>query len=115
MPIKSAVRGSAYEAALIIGVSIRTVQDMAQNGELPGAVKVRRRWTFDLEKLREKMRRDERQQAEWRSEQKHRPVVSGAAVRSGAALGLRASSSAGRSILIIQQLQKNAAKRAKTS
>ena len=53
-------RGISQDAARIIGVSARTVQDMAQNGELPGAVKVRRRWTFDLQKLRDKMREDKR-------------------------------------------------------
>jgi predicted site-specific integrase-resolvase len=56
-------RGTSQDAARIIGVSARTMQDMAQNGELPGAVKVRRRWTFDLQKLRDKMREDKRRQA----------------------------------------------------
>ena len=56
--------------------TVRTVQDMAKAGELPGAVKVRRRWTFDLAKLRKMMRDEERRQAQWRSDQKLPRAVS---------------------------------------
>lgn len=54
-------RATIDEAILIIGLPIRTVQAMAARGEIPGAAKFGRRWTFDLKKLRQmiKVREDE--------------------------------------------------------
>ena len=39
------------DAQPLIGLPIRTVQAMAAKGEIPGAAKMRRRWTFDRVKL----------------------------------------------------------------
>lgn len=41
-------RGTIDEAVAILGVSDRTVRDLALRGEPPGAAKIGRRWTFDL-------------------------------------------------------------------
>ena len=40
------------EAVAILGVAERTVRAMAQRGEIPGAGKIGRSWTFNIEKLR---------------------------------------------------------------
>src|SRR6516165_4766945 len=45
------------DAASELGVPERTVRDLALRGEVPGAAKVGRRWTFDLDRLREHIRR----------------------------------------------------------
>lgn len=44
-------RITADQAAMILGVPLRTVQQMAAAGCLPGAVKIGKRWTFDPAKL----------------------------------------------------------------
>jgi hypothetical protein len=41
------------EAALISGLDIRTLQEKAARGEIPGAEKPFGRWTFDIAKLRQ--------------------------------------------------------------
>jgi excisionase family DNA binding protein len=41
------------EAALILSLSMRTVQSMAARGELPGAARIGPQWTFNEAKLRE--------------------------------------------------------------
>jgi hypothetical protein len=41
------------EASLITGLDIRTLQEKAANGEIPGAEKPFGRWTFDVAKLRQ--------------------------------------------------------------
>jgi excisionase family DNA binding protein len=38
-------------AAAILGVTPRTVQNLAKRGELPGAAKIGKVWTFDRAKL----------------------------------------------------------------
>lgn len=40
-------RITADEAAHITGLSVRAVQDMALRGDIPGAAKLGKRWTFD--------------------------------------------------------------------
>ena len=40
------------EAAAITGLSLWNIQSMAARGEIPGAGKLGRRWTFDIGKLR---------------------------------------------------------------
>ena len=41
------------EAHLITGLDIRTLQEKAARGEIPGAEKPFGRWTFDIAKLRQ--------------------------------------------------------------
>jgi hypothetical protein len=41
------------EASLITGLDIRTLQEKAAKGEIPGAEKPFGRWTFDIAKLRQ--------------------------------------------------------------
>ncbi|MCD9821239.1 helix-turn-helix domain-containing protein [Bradyrhizobium japonicum] len=50
-------------AVAILGLAERTIQKMAQRGELPGAALMGRRWTFDIAKLRAYVRTKER--AKW--------------------------------------------------
>ena len=40
------------EVAAILRITPRTVQGMAARGELPGAARIGRNWTFSAEKLR---------------------------------------------------------------
>jgi hypothetical protein len=46
------------EASLITGLDIRTLQEKAARGEIPGAEKPFGRWTFDVAKLRHFARKD---------------------------------------------------------
>jgi Helix-turn-helix domain len=49
---KKAERILTEDAVAILGLSGRMIQEMAQRGEIPGAAKFGRRWTFDDAKLR---------------------------------------------------------------
>src|SRR5438445_6443165 len=63
-PDNSYIGGARIQVAaakLILGVAGRTVQKMAQNGELPGAALIGRLWTFDEAKLRQYVRNKERE------------------------------------------------------
>lgn len=64
------------EAALILGLSVRTVQAMAARAELPGAAQIGKQWTFNEAKLREfiadKEREIERKAANIRQVLSHR-------------------------------------------
>src|SRR3974390_3165959 len=91
---KEAERIVVEDAMLILGLSRRTIQEMAQRGEIPGAAKFGR-WTFDVAKLRA-MIADREQETSQRSYERRRPVVTGAATRSGVVSASRAVSSAGR-------------------
>jgi phage terminase Nu1 subunit (DNA packaging protein) len=44
-------RIQARAAASLLGVTARTVQNLANRGELPGAAKIGKVWTFDPAKL----------------------------------------------------------------
>ena len=96
------------QAMAILGLKNRKVADMAQRGEIPGAAKLRRQWTFDLAKLRCFVTQQE--QACHASE-RPRPDVTGAVIRSGAALRFAANGSGGRLKQAIQRLRKRASKR----
>jgi ribosomal protein S14 len=104
-------RGSSEEAMAILGLPRRTVQNMAARGELPGAAKLGRVWTFDLAKLRRHVTMKERQA--WQ-DGKQRPDATGGGIPSGVALRSGADSSAGRLTRMIQASQKRVAKLAKT-
>lgn len=45
-------RCKVREASLITGLDIRTLQEKAAKGEIPGAEKPFGRWTFDIAQLR---------------------------------------------------------------
>jgi excisionase family DNA binding protein len=100
-------RGTVEDAAAIVGVSTRTIQLMAQNGELPGAVKVRRRWTFNLQRLREHMRAEE-----FKSCNQRLPKgPTGGTEFSGAALRSTAGNADGLYERAIQKLRRSVASR----
>jgi ribosomal protein S14 len=103
---KEAERIVVEDAMLILGLSRRTIQEMAQRGEIPGAAKFggRRRWTFDVAQLRAMIA--DREQETWqRSHERHHPVVTGAVTRSGVVSASRAVSSAGRFTQTIRRLR----------
>src|SRR5262249_52236361 len=105
-------RGTADEAAAILGLPTRTVQKLAARGELPGAAKFGRRWTFDLRTLRRHVISKERQA--WQDgNRKLHPDATGGGIPFGAALRFAAGSSAGRLTQMIQASQKRVAKRAR--
>jgi hypothetical protein len=86
-------------ARAIVGLDERVMQQMAEKGEIPGAIKIRGVWTFDEAKLRIWLADLEKQQCESRRKvaaaKPHR-TRSGTATRSMAASGSRASSGDGR-------------------
>jgi excisionase family DNA binding protein len=92
-------------AGQILGLPPRTVQKMAQRGELPGAAKLGRRWTFNEDKLRSYVRHKERET--WHAPS-HLPDVTGARTFSGAASKSEVAKSDGRYTRIIRQLRVNA-------
>lgn len=50
------------QAVLVTGVPLRTLQDMAARGHLPGAVKIGSRWKIDLVKLTQWINQQEAKQ-----------------------------------------------------
>ncbi len=50
-------------ALLITGLKLRQLQAMSARGEIPGAAKLGRTWTFDLRKLRRWVREREEEAA----------------------------------------------------
>src|SRR5262245_11243212 len=108
-PRQGRERGSANEAAEILGVPVRTVRAHASRGELPGAGKIGGRWTFDLIKLRQYVRRREVESCQ----QSARPqrVPSGAAVFSGGGRRSVAGTLNGRYAQVIQRLRNGAARK----
>lgn len=99
-------RCTIEHAVLIIGLPKRTVQDMAARGELPGAAKFRRRWTFDINKLRKFVAEEERKTRRRGSALIARPRAATNPSYSGS--GLRARNSTGSLRHMIQQWQRNA-------
>jgi excisionase family DNA binding protein len=99
-------------AMLILGVERRTVQKMAQRGELPGAALMGRLWTFDKEKLHGYVRNKESER--WHG-QRHRLDVSGKVISSTVGSRSKEKSSSGRFAQAIQNLRHNAEQRAKSA
>jgi len=107
-------RVTVEHAASIIGVSSRFVQKLAQRGEIPGAAKFGRRWTFDVIKLRRLVLEREREAWE-RTGPKigrtPRTVVFGGAARFTAGSNTEEETTAGLYTQTIQRLrQKNTLK-----
>jgi hypothetical protein len=67
------------DVALVLGLSARKVQTMAACGELPGAARIGKQWTFNEAKIREfivdKERETERKAANTREVPSHRPTA----------------------------------------
>jgi hypothetical protein len=108
---EAAERGTVEQASSILGLPVRTVQSRAARGELPGAAKFGRRWTFDLGKLRRLVREKERKT--WQNGTR-RADVTGGAIPSGAGLRSMAATSDGRFTQVTQRLRERAARPGKT-
>ena len=101
-PTKCSERGTAKQAAAILGVPTRTIQDLATRGEIPGAAKLGRRWTFDLEKLRRLLKQKERETWQHANRQ---PDVSGGAKLFGGGFRFAGENSDGRFTQVIRRLR----------
>ena len=101
-PAPGVERVSMEKAAAILGSPVRTVQDLAARGEIPGAAKIGGRWTFDIEKLRRLVRQRERET--WQSGRR-RPDATGAAVPSGRELRFAGAKSDGRFTQVTRRLR----------
>src|SRR5262245_66074351 len=84
-PIKCSERGTAKQAAVILGLKPRKLQAMSQRGEIPGAAKLGRQWTYDLAKLRGFVEQQETATTCQRSARLRRDATGGG-IPSGAAL-----------------------------
>jgi hypothetical protein len=91
------------EARPLIGLPIRTVQSMASKGEIPGAAKMRRRWTFDLVKLEDWIAHKERET--WQNAQKPPADVSGEEAPYGLTSGFAVTESSGHLKRLIRRLR----------
>src|SRR5262249_3722241 len=107
-----AERGTAKQAAAILGLKPRKLQAMSQRGEIPGAAKLGRQWTYDLAKLRRFVEQQETATTCQRSA-RPRQDATGAAKFFGAKLRSAGGASGGRLRQMIQQSQKRVAKQAK--
>jgi hypothetical protein len=108
----TAARGNASAAAAILGLKPRKLQSMSQRGEIPGAAKLRRQWTYDLAKLRRFVEQQEKATTCRRSAR--RPTDATGAVKSyGPRLRSAGSGSGGRLKQMIRESQRRVAKRAK--
>src|SRR5262249_42615477 len=103
-----AERGTVRQAAGILGLPERTVQDLAARGEIAGAAKFGRRWTFDFGKLRRLVRQKERQT--WQSA-RHRADATGGLARYGGGLGFAGENSDGRFTRLTRRLRACATRR----
>ena len=106
-------RGTVREAAKILGLKVRKIQAMSQQGEIPGAAKIGMQWTYDLAKLRSFIRQQE-QATTCQRKEIPRSGATGAVKFFGAALRSVDSASVGRLKQMIQQSQKRVAKLAKS-
>src|SRR5262249_58588116 len=103
-------RGTAKQAAVILGLKPRKLQAMSQRGEIPGAAKLGRQWTYDLAKLRGFVEQQETATTCQRSARLRRDATGGG-IPSGAALRSAGSASGGRLGRMIQQSQSRVGKR----
>jgi len=110
-PPAEAARGTSIEAAVILGIKPRKLQAMSQRGEIPGAAKIKRQWTYDLAKLRRFV--EQQEQATCQNE-KPRPGATGATGFSMPSFRSGGDRSGGRLGQMIQQLQKRVAKQSKS-
>jgi hypothetical protein len=104
-----AERGTSKQAAAILGLKPRKLQTMSARGEIPGAAKLGRQWTYDLAKLRRFV--EQREQA--CQDEKPRPDATGADVSFGPKLWSAGGASGGRLKQMIRQSQRRADKQAR--
>jgi hypothetical protein len=97
------------EAQPLIGLPIRTVQSMAARGEIPGAAKMRRRWTFDRAKLTSWVAHKEEET--WQNAQKLHPEPVGEVIRSTRIFGFADSESKSPLKLVMQRLRDGESRR----
>ena len=98
----SAERVPIAQAAAILGPPVRTMQDIAARGEIPGAAKIGGRWTFDIEKLRRLVRQRERET--WQNGRRQ-PDATGAAIPCGRGLKFVGAKSDGRFAQVTRRLR----------
>ena len=103
-PVLCSKRASAEEAAAILGLPLRTVQGLAAGGAIPGAAKLGRRWTFDVEKMR-RFVKDKERQAWQRANAERHPDAIGGAILSGRGLRFVGANSDGRFIQVTRRLR----------
>jgi hypothetical protein len=103
-------RGGIDDAVAILGRKKRIIENKAAMGEIPGAVKVWGRWTFDLEKLRAMVRDREKQQCA-ENIRRHQAAAIGVAIPSTRALGSKAGLSDGRFTQVTRKLRRSAVRR----
>lgn len=99
------------EARPLIGLPVRTVQKLSAIGEIPGAAKMGRRWTFDVDKLERWIAHKERET--WQNAQKRRPGVIGGDLSFGQQSRSMGVATAGRFTQTIQRLLDNDRKQAR--
>ncbi|BAL75964.1 hypothetical protein S23_27520 [Bradyrhizobium cosmicum] len=103
------------DAVALLGLEARTIRDMAQRGEIPGAAKPRGVWTFDLALLEDYQRRCEETACQRAADLRPRPAVSGVVTSSTAASRSVARTSNGHYGQTIQKLRALAAARSATA
>jgi excisionase family DNA binding protein len=114
--LRSKERITAFEAALILGVPLRTVQALAAHGQLPTAARIGRRWTFNEAALRTFIRNRELETEEKaRLRTGHPKGIERSLGRSAAGRRSTVRSGDGASGQAIQKLLARAAKRKKSS
>lgn len=109
LQIQPRKRVKTARAVSILGIEARTVRDMAQRGEIPGAAKPRGIWTFDLVLLEQF--NSERERVACQNAREHQKVVSGATGSSMGGFKPGAPTSNGRYAQTIQTLRNLAAQR----
>jgi hypothetical protein len=109
--VSKQARGSVKEAVSVLGLKPRKLQLMSQRGEIPGAAKLGRQWTYDLAKLNRFV--EQQEQATICQSAKPRPDATGAGKFSGAKFKFAGVGSGGRLRQMIRQSQERAAKQAK--
>jgi hypothetical protein len=100
-------------AAKILGLKVRTLQAMSARGEIPGAAKIGRQWTYDPAKLRRFVEQQE-QATTCQNNARPQPDAIGAGKFCGVKLRSVDIASAGRLGQMIQQSQKRVAKLARS-
>src|SRR5262245_6152254 len=103
-------RASVKTAASMLGLPLRTVQHLAARGEIAGAAKFGRRWTFDVEKLKRQIRERERQT--WLNA-RHRPDATGGRAPFGVGPRFAGETSDGRFTQVTRRLRARATKPAR--
>jgi predicted DNA-binding transcriptional regulator AlpA len=98
----------------IVGLSTRVMQQMAEAGEIPSAIKIRHRWTFIEAEVRawlEKLETEQRLARKAGADVSTRRIPSGAATPYGGASASRGRSGAGRYGQAMSTLLGNASRR----